>query len=82
MTLTHYGKDVWLKMLAIAVILDVLVFCSALMHFLNQLIASRERRRADACNRGRNCDRCQRAATRERRRVDACHKGGNLDRWQ
>ena len=40
MTLTHYGKDVWLKMLAIAVILDVLVFCSALMHFLNPLVAS------------------------------------------
>ncbi|MBR3708254.1 MAG: phosphatidylserine decarboxylase, partial [Lentisphaeria bacterium] len=30
----------WLKMLAIAVILDVLVFCSALMHFLNPLVAS------------------------------------------
>ena len=39
MTLTHYGKDVWLKMLAIAVILDVLVFCSALMRYLNPLTA-------------------------------------------
>lgn len=39
MTLTHYGKDVWLKMLAIAIIIDVLIFCSAQIHLIGPAIA-------------------------------------------
>lgn len=39
MTLTHYGKDVWLKMLVIAVIIDVLIFCSAEINLITPIPA-------------------------------------------
>lgn len=40
MTLTHYGKDVWLKMLVIAVIINVLIYCTAKIGFCPFPVAS------------------------------------------